>query len=140
MRKINSERAQDELIHESPARTDGGRTAVNMETKRFTKLDESFICENCGKEIKPLGYTSRNHCPHCLYSKHLDELPGDRASGCGGLMEPIGASVDAKKGYIITHRCLKCGAIRRNKAAHESKVQPDDINKIIKLTAKGSGI
>ena len=110
-----------------------------METKRFTKIDENFICEHCGKEVQPLGYTSRNHCPNCLWSKHLDVLPGDRASDCGGLLEPVGAVVDAKKGYIIIHRCTKCGEIRRNKAAHEAKVQPDNISKIIKLTAKGSG-
>jgi len=25
-----------------------------METKRFSKLDNGFICENCGKEVPPL--------------------------------------------------------------------------------------
>ena len=43
-----------------------------METKRFKMIDESFVCENCKKEVKPLGYTARDHCPFCLYSKHLD--------------------------------------------------------------------
>ncbi|MBQ4575011.1 MAG: RNHCP domain-containing protein [Clostridia bacterium] len=107
-----------------------------MENKRFTKNDSGFICAHCGYEVKPLGYTSRNHCPKCLWSLHLDENPGDRASECGGQMEPVKAEPDAKKGYIIYHRCTKCGAIRRNKAAHEAKVQPDDLKLIIKLTAK----
>lgn len=106
----------------------------SLETKRFTKNDSGFICRNCGKTVLPLGYTSRNHCPFCLYSLHLDENPGDRASDCGGLMEPISAVPDAKKGYIIIHKCLKCGAVRRNKAAVEAKNQPDDIKKIISLT------
>ena len=107
-----------------------------MEEKRFKKNDSGFVCENCGFEVEPLGYTSRNHCPKCLCSLHLDVNPGDRASGCGGIMDPIGAETDPKKGYIIIHKCRKCGEIRRNKAAHEAKVQPDDIEKLIALTVK----
>jgi len=109
---------------------------IPMETKRFTKNDNSFICQNCGREVEPLGYTSRNHCPFCLCSVHLDVNPGDRASDCGGLMEPVSAVPDPKKGFIIIHRCTKCGEIRRNKAAHEAKNQPDDMRLIIELTAK----
>lgn len=108
-----------------------------MENKRFSKNDSAFICGNCGKEVAPLGYTSRNHCPFCLWSLHADINPGDRASGCYGLMEPVSAYPDPKKGYIIVHRCTKCGEERRNKAAHEAPVQPDAIGLIIKLTARG---
>lgn len=102
-----------------------------MEQKRFSKNDSGFICENCKKEVSPLGYTSRNHCPFCLYSKHLDINPGDRASGCGGLLEPVCAEISAKKGYVIVHRCKKCGEIHKNKAAED-----DNISLIIKLTAR----
>ncbi len=106
-----------------------------MEQKRFTKNDAGFICRQCGKEVAPLGYTSRNHCPFCLASLHVDVLPGDRANPCGGLMLPLRAEPDAKRGYIIVHRCTKCGAIVRNRAAHEAKVQPDDRELLIALTA-----
>lgn len=105
-----------------------------MEEKRFTKNDSGFTCVHCGFEVKPLGYTSRNHCPKCLWSIHIDIMPGDRECDCLGEMEPVSAVTDAKKGYIIIHKCTKCNEIRRNKAAHEAKIQPDDINKIIKLT------
>ena len=105
-----------------------------MENKRFTKNDSGFICGHCKKEVPPLGYTSRNHCPYCLWSRHLDENPGDRASECKGLMEPVSAEPDAKKGYIILQKCEKCGEIRRNRAAHDAKVQPDDLRLIIALT------
>ena len=108
-----------------------------MENKRFSKNDSGFICENCKKEVTPLGYTSRNHCPYCLYSKHLDINPGDRASDCGGLLVPIHAEISAKKGYVIVHKCKKCGQIRNNKAAHEAAVQPDNIKLIIALTGRG---
>ena len=106
-----------------------------MEQKRFTKNDSGFICKNCGKEVLPLGYTSRNHCPFCLWSLHVDINPGDRACECRAPMEPVKVITDPKKGYIIIHKCTKCGELHRNKAAHEAKVQPDDIKKIIKLTA-----
>ena len=106
-----------------------------MEQKRFTKNDNGFICANCGFEVKPLGYTSRNHCPKCLCSLHVDIMPGDRANTCGGIMDPIKAEPDPKKGYIIIHKCRKCGEIKRNKSAHEAKEQPDSLSKLIKLTA-----
>lgn len=106
-----------------------------MDTKRFRKNDAGFVCRHCGKEVLPLGYTSRNHCPFCLYSLHVDILPGDRANPCGGLLRPVRAEPDARRGYILVHRCEKCGAEVRNRTAHEAKVQPDDVNLIIRLTA-----
>lgn len=102
---------------------------TDMETKRFSKNDSGFICEHCGREVPPLGYTSRNHCPYCLWSLHVDENPGDRASECRAPLEPVFAEPDPKKGYIITHRCTRCGALRRNKAAAD-----DDLDLIIALT------
>ena len=107
-----------------------------MEKKIFTKNDNGFTCKNCGFEVMPLGYSSRNHCPFCLWSLHLDVNPGDRASDCGGQLEPVSALPDPKKGYIIIHRCQKCGEIRRNKAAYDVEIQPDDLRKIIALTAR----
>lgn len=106
-----------------------------MENKRFQKKDEAFVCAHCGAEVAPLGYTSRNHCPFCLYSLHLDINPGDRMSGCGGLMAPVRVFPDPKKGYIILHRCEKCGQEKQNRAAHMAKIQPDDIRLLIRLTA-----
>lgn len=106
-----------------------------MEQKRFTKNDSGFVCAHCGKEVHPLGFTSRNHCPFCLWSLHVDVNPGDRANECKGQMEPIRVEPDAKKGYVIIHRCTKCGEIHRNRAAHEAKDQPDSIRLLIKLTA-----
>ena len=107
---------------------------METESRRFTKIDESFVCAHCGKEVLPLGYSSRNHCPFCLWSLHLDVNPGDRAANCGGALEPIRVEIDSKKGYVIVHKCKKCGAIRRNRTAHEAKVQPDDLKRIIRLT------
>ena len=105
-----------------------------MDEKRFRKNDNGFICANCGYKVEPLGYTSRNHCPVCLWSLHVDCNPGDRASECGGKMRPVAVETDPRRGYIIVHKCERCGAVKRNRAAHEAKVQPDDIELLIKLT------
>ena len=106
-----------------------------METKRFAKNDAGFICENCGKEVLPLGKSSRNHCPFCLSSLHVDENPGDRANPCRGLLKAVAAVTDPKKGFIIIHKCEKCGELVRCRAAHDAAVQPDNMKLIIKLTA-----
>ena len=107
-----------------------------MENKRFTKNDSGFICVHCKKEVLPMEKSSRNHCPFCLWSLHVDINPGDRANECRGELEPISATPDPKKGYVITHKCTKCGALSRNKAAYGNVVQPDDIRLLIDLTVK----
>lgn len=83
--------------------------------KKFTRTIEDFECEKCGYKVKGNGYT--NHCPRCLWSKHVDINPGDRlAVLCGGLMEPVG--IIAKGGrYMIFHQCVKCGKRMPNKAS-----------------------
>ncbi len=79
----------------------------------FQKNIEDFQCEHCGQSVKGNGYT--NHCPTCLYSKHVDVSPGDRASTCGGLMEPV--QVEQKgESYQLTHRCQACGYTKVNKS------------------------
>jgi Zn ribbon nucleic-acid-binding protein len=88
-----------------------------LQTKKFKKKQEDFTCENCGQEVKGNGYT--NHCPACLWSKHVDINPGDRASECQGMMQPIRIEME-KQEYILTNECVKCGHIKRNKLA------PDD--------------
>lgn len=91
-----------------------------------------FVCEHCGREVTPVTDGSyRNHCPFCLYSKHVDVRPGDRASVCGGLMKPVGIK-RSKKGFQIIHRCLRCRALRVNRIAEHTD-QPDDLDAIVRL-------
>lgn len=96
--------------------------------KTFTMRDEEFICENCGKNISKLNYTARDHCPYCLYSKHVDINPGDRANNCKGLLKPI-AIEKFKDSFKIVYRCEKCNQIHKNIIAND-----DDMNLIIELT------
>lgn len=75
-------------------------------TRKFQRKIEDFVCENCGEEVKGNGYT--NHCPNCLWSKHVDNNPGDRQNECQGLMKPINAFF--KNGiWHLVHKCQKCG-------------------------------
>lgn len=88
----------------------------------FFPRQEPFTCEHCGAQVEPIVHGScRNHCPQCLWSKHVDEHgPGDRAATCGGLMEPVGVDFRGPKGWMIVHQCVSCGKTITNKCA------PDD--------------
>jgi hypothetical protein len=94
-------------------------------SKKFTRKIEDFVCEHCGKLIKGNGYT--NHCPFCLWSKHVDINPGDRKSPCQGIMKPIRIE-KSKKGMLIIHQCQKCLFKKRNKVAKE-----DNFDEIIRI-------
>ena len=94
--------------------------------KKFQRTREDFTCEKCGFFVEGSGYT--NHCPKCLWSKHVDVNPGDRGAECQGLMEPV--DVEPKSGeHIILHRCRSCGFEKRNKSAKD-----DDFDAILRLS------
>ncbi len=96
--------------------------------KKFQECDEGFLCENCKKEVKPLGYTSRDHCPYCLYSKHVDINPGDRENSCKGLLKPIGIE-KYKDTYKILYQCESCHQTHKNIIARD-----DDMETIIEIS------
>ncbi len=95
--------------------------------KKFTRTIEDFVCGNCGHSVKGNGYT--NHCPECLWCKHVDINPGDRAEKCGGMMEPISIEIIGGES-IVNHHCLECGFGRRNKVDIK-----DNNDIVIELTA-----
>ena len=80
---------------------------------------ESFTCKVCGALVTPedAGSRHRNHCPRCLSSVHVDNRPGDRASLCGGTMDPIGVWVRKDGEWALIHRCRACGALSSNRIA-----------------------
>ncbi len=96
----------------------------------FKKNTEDFVCEKCGFSVVGDGYT--NHCPKCLWSKHVDVNPGDRAEVCKGMMEPRDV-VFERGGYVLVHRCVKCGYEKRNKVDER-----DDFDKAIEIAKKNS--
>ena len=99
-----------------------------MDKKVFTKNDDSFICDVCGKKVSKLVYSSRDHCPFCLCSKHVDINPGDRQETCHGILRPISTEKGKKDTVKIVYKCLKCGAIRKNIMASD-----DDFDKVLDI-------
>lgn len=98
----------------------------------FIAKNHGFVCENCHKMVEPIksGGSYRNHCPFCLWSKHVDDdIPGDRKSNCYALMEPIGVFTRRTGEYVLVHKCLKCGFERYNRIAAD-----DDFEKMLKLS------
>ncbi len=82
----------------------------------FQRKKEDFICGHCGLFVVGNGYT--NHCPKCLWGKHVDIHPGDRASECGGLMKPESFTMK-KQEFVVIHRCEKCGFLGKNRLSEE---------------------
>lgn len=96
----------------------------------FIRNKEDFKCEHCGLFVEGNGYT--NHCPQCLYSKHVDNFPGDRSNACGGLMKPVRIE-KVGKDYTIIHKCVICGIEKPNKAVKE-----DNFQMIVQVSAENS--
>ncbi len=116
---------------------------MNRENKRkkYTKnyfknhpcLDP-FICKACGITVTPSGAGSnhRNHCPSCLSSVHVDNTPGDRASECHGIMEPISVWVRNSGEWALIHRCVACGKLSSNRILAD-----DNPAKLLAIGLKG---
>ncbi|MCL5410632.1 MAG: RNHCP domain-containing protein, partial [Patescibacteria group bacterium] len=92
-----------------------------------------------------LGIKNRNHCPFCLWSKHVDEVPGDRNSSCQGKMEPLaltfkteGVDKYGQKNQgelMLVHQCLVCNKFSINRIAGD-----DDNEKILEIFTKSKSL
>ena len=107
-----------------------------LESPRFRKVNESFACGQCGFQVQPATSTCRDHCPMCLWSRHVDENPGDRQSSCGGMLRPVGYEKHPKKGWMISYLCDHCGMSRTNRFLEADGVAPDSFDALLKLTQK----
>lgn len=105
---------------------DSGFESRRSDMKSFQKTIENFTCENCGERVNGNGYT--NHCPRCLYSKHVDINPGDRAEKCHGLMRPIGLKTSGGE-HTLIHECIKCSKLQNCKISDK-----DNFDKIIEIS------
>lgn len=97
-----------------------------MAGARFTRVVEDFTCGQCGAAVTGDGYT--NHCPRCLWSRHVDINPGDRAAECGSLMAPVAAGVMQDEWFVV-HRCIACGFVRRNRTSRQD--DPDAVRALL---------
>ena len=80
---------------------------------------DSFRCHHCGLDVpaQAPGTAHRNHCPNCLWSRHVDNRPGDRAADCGASMEPVAIAVRGGGEWVIVHRCRGCDTAHLNRSA-----------------------
>ena len=94
---------------------------------------DDLVCRHCRRAVsgESYGTRQRNHCPHCLWSLHIDIQPGDRLQSCGGSMEPIAVWVKRDGEWAIVHRCCSCGFLRTNRVAGD-----DDSWAMMSLAAK----
>ena len=90
-----------------------------------------FKCTHCHSPVSALpelsGVRNRNHCPYCLWSRHLDwQRAGDRLSACKAPMQPLGLALkQRRKRYapaqggelMLIHQCSACGKLSLNRIA-----------------------
>ncbi len=105
-----------------------GRDREAQVRKNPIVRNEAFTCGHCDFAVPPGDGFVRNHCPRCLRSAHVDgDVPGDRASSCGGLMDPF--DPETRGGlWIVTHRCRECGQERRNRLYPDAATEPDRLD------------
>jgi hypothetical protein len=94
-------------------------------------INADFTCKHCGIFVSAMpvvsGVVNRNHCPICLYSRHVDLFkPGDRLCACKGLMAPVGLTLkQSRDKYVagnrgelmLIHHCTACGVLSINRIA-----------------------
>jgi len=85
-----------------------------------SEADQAFKCGHCKQFIgAPIsGGRQRNHCPNCLYSRHVDgKMPGDRKATCHAMMRPAGLHTRRNGEEVLIHECLGCGKRDPNRIA-----------------------
>ena len=119
---------EDQFEYEYETREKFSRNRKRTTTRRRNRLtrpprseqDQAFKCVHCKQFIgAPItGGRHRNHCPNCLWSRHVDDShPGDRKSDCHAAMEPIGKLVRRNGEQVLMHRCRACGKEDPNRIA-----------------------
>ncbi len=93
--------------------------AITPPMSHKSRSDSSFTCTRCGFHVpsQSFGTRHRNHCPRCLWSRHLDDEPGDRRVACAQPMEPVAIEVRRDGEWAIVHRCNGCGEMKTNRVA-----------------------
>jgi hypothetical protein len=111
--------------------------------KRLLNVD--FRCIHCKAYVVAnavfAGVKHRNHCPYCLWSRHMDlKVPGDRLSACKAKMRPLGLTLklsprryNQRAGELmLCHQCTDCGKISINRIAAD-----DDSERLYALLLVG---
>ncbi len=95
-----------------------------------------FSCIHCGGHVCSAhflsGVQNRNHCPYCLWSRHLDlYAAGDRLSACKAAMQPVALTTKRSRNkynrsygeLMLVHVCTYCGSVAINRIAADDDAQ-----------------
>ena len=159
-------------LYEALQRGAGSRARSRREFKtgraaERERLFGDFECGHCrlhvSAELRRSGVQNRNHCPYCLWSKHVDlRAAGDRLCACKGPMRPVGLALKrTKKKYapdtargelMLVHQCAACAAFSLNRVAADdspqrlmevlqaSLAQPPEVGEGIELVREAQGL
>ena len=102
-------------------------------SRKSRRETSGFTCIHCDRFVPTATFGSRhrNHCPGCLWSRHLDEEPGDRRCACRAPMAPVALEVRADGEWAIVHRCTGCASLRTNRIAGD-----DDAGSLLALALR----
>ncbi|MFZ0532751.1 MAG: RNHCP domain-containing protein [Anaerolineales bacterium] len=104
---------------------------------KMCQPEAGFKCRYCQAHVHTLpilsGVQNRNHCPFCLWSRHVDQnRPGDRMSACKAIMQPIGLTVKQSRNkygsgtngeLMLIHLCSECGKLSINRIAADDLLE-----------------
>jgi hypothetical protein len=110
-----------------------GREASSQVRTTPIARDEDFACLFCRREVPRHGRTARDHCPFCLRSLHVDDVPGDRANPCSGRMDPFEVVLRDRE-IVLRYQCSRCRVEKQVRAVLDGDV-PDDWDALCKLSA-----
>ena len=106
---------------------------------RWNDINTDFTCLHCGSYVSAAqflaGVGNRNHCPYCLWSRHLDLFEaGDRLAACKAPMRPVGLTMKRSRNkyasaangeLMLVHLCTNCDHTSINRIAADDV--PDTI-------------
>ena len=106
------------------------QTSRRVEHTDWYQVMVGFTCRHCGAVVSSdlilSGVQNRNHCPYCLWSKHVDLYQsGDRLNACKAVMRPVGLTFKQERNKYgsglgelqVIHRCSDCGGFSINRIA-----------------------
>lgn len=107
--------------------------------------EQDFTCAHCKNHVSSAtflsGVKNRNHCPYCLWSRHLDlDKAGDRMAACKSTMRPVGLTLKQTRNkyaqklqgeLMLVHQCTECEKISINRVAAD-----DDSEAILALLVR----
>jgi hypothetical protein len=112
-------------------RNDHSRYRQQTRQRETNLTEQGFRCRHCSMEVSCAphiaGVQNRNHCPYCLWSRHLDGVTaGDRRSACRATMRPVGLTTKRSHNkyarerdgeLMLIHQCTVCAKLVINRIA-----------------------